>query len=48
MKDYTEPATRKNPEHMIIHVEAPDVIAEDTFELTLKLKTNSWDVSSGI
>ena len=53
MKDYAQPTTRENPDHILIHVgtndlpsrRQPDVIAEDIIQLALKLKTNSCDVS---
>ena len=53
MKDYAQPTTRENPDHILIHVgtndlptrRQPDVIAKDIIQLALKLKTNSCDVS---
>ena len=51
MKDYAQPTTRENPDHILIHVgtndlptrRQPDVIANDIIQLALK--TNSCDVS---
>ena len=53
MKDYAQPITRENPDHILIHVgnndlptrRQPDFIAEDIIQLALKSKTNSCDVS---
>ena len=53
MKDYAQPITRENPDHILIHVgnndlptrQQPDFIAEDIIQLALKSKTNSCDVS---
>ena len=53
MKDYAQPTTIENPDHILIHVgtndlpsrRQPDVIAEDIIQLALELKANSCDVS---
>ena len=52
MKDYAQPITRENSDHVLIHVgnndlptrRQPDFIAEDIIQLALNSKTNSCDV----